>query len=167
MDYSSNYQYSDSNRNQSGSGQLHVKGAMTKAPRGLRNNNPLNIRHSASKWQGMTERQTDRLFVQFKSLAYGFRAAFKLILTYMTKYKLTNITQIIMRWAPPNENNTSAYVATVSRMSGIHPTEPLDFNNRDQMIPLVRAMAYMENGCIIDGDSIRQGYAMVNSPPKT
>lgn len=160
MDYSSNYQYSDCNRNQSGSGQLHVKGAMTKAPRGLRNNNPLNIRHSASKWQGMTERQTDRLFVQFKSLAYGFRAAFKLILTYMTKYKLTNITQIIMRWAPPSENNTDAYVRKVCQMSHIGSLEPLDFNNEKQMHDLVQAMAYVENGVIIEGDSIRQGYRM-------
>ena len=110
----------------------------------------------------MSTRQTDSRFVQFLSLAYGFRAAFKLIYTYMHKYGLSNITQIIMRWAPPNENNTSAYVAKVSEMSGIHPTEPLDFYNKDQMIPLVRAMAYVENGRIIEGDSIREGYRLAS-----
>lgn len=131
-------------------------------PRGLRNNNPLNIVKSSARWQGMTTRQTDSRFVQFLSLAYGFRAAFKLIYTYMHKYGLSNITQIIMRWAPPSENNTSAYVAKVSEMSGIHPTEPLDFYNKDQMIPLVRAMAYVENGRIIEGDSIREGYRLAS-----
>mgnify|MGYP003533551919 FL=1 len=46
-----------------------------KQSRGIRNNNPLNIRLSADKWQGMREEQTDKAFVQFKSMAYGYRAA--------------------------------------------------------------------------------------------
>ena len=45
--------------------------------RGLRNNNPLNIRHSKDKWQGTATTQTDRSFVQFESMAYGYRAAWK------------------------------------------------------------------------------------------
>ena len=134
-----------------------------KTPRGLRNNNPLNIRRSADRWQGLSAQQTDKAFFQFRTLAYGFRAAFKTIRTYMVKHGCTNITRIIMRWAPPNENNTSAYVAKVSQMSGIHPTEPLDFNDSGQMIALVRAMAYVENGVIIEGDSIREGYQMAVS----
>ena len=43
--------------------------------RGLRNNNPLNIRHSADKWEGTRIVQTDKSFVQFTSMAYGYRAA--------------------------------------------------------------------------------------------
>ena len=39
--------------------------------RGIRNNNPLNIRHSADQWQGARDKQTDKSFVQFKSMAYG------------------------------------------------------------------------------------------------
>jgi hypothetical protein len=46
-----------------------------KTPRGIRNNNPLNIRHSADQWQGACEEQKDKSFVQFKSMAYGYRAA--------------------------------------------------------------------------------------------
>ncbi len=46
-------------------------------PRGIRNNNPLNIEHSQSKWQGMAVEQTDKRFVQFKSMTWGIRAAFK------------------------------------------------------------------------------------------
>ena len=45
--------------------------------RGLRNNNPLNIRHSKDKWQGTATTQTDTAFVQLKSMAYGYRAAWK------------------------------------------------------------------------------------------
>ena len=45
-------------------------------PRGIRNNNPLNIRRSKDQWKGMAEAQTDGAFVQFKTLEYGlFRHA--------------------------------------------------------------------------------------------
>ena len=131
-----------------------------KTPRGLRNNNPLNIRRSKDQWQGLSAQQTDKAFFQFRSLAYGFRAGFKTIKTYMSKYGCRNITQIIMRWAPPSENNTDAYVRKVCQMSHIGSLEPLDFNNEKQMHDLVQAMAYVENGVIIEGDSIRQGYRM-------
>ena len=45
--------------------------------RAIRNNNPLNIRHSADRWDGMRMEQTDKSFVQFQSMAYGYRAAWK------------------------------------------------------------------------------------------
>ena len=52
-------------------------------PRSLRNCNPLNIRKSSIRWTGAlpTEKQTDELYVQFKSLDYGYRAAWKMIQT--------------------------------------------------------------------------------------
>ena len=52
---------------------------MKTIPRGLRNNNPLNIRHSASRWQGARVEQTDKAFVQFTSLAMGYRAAWRIL----------------------------------------------------------------------------------------
>ena len=50
--------------------------------RGIRNNNPLNIRHSADRWQGACEKQKDKSFVQFKTMAYGYRAAGKVRESY-------------------------------------------------------------------------------------
>ena len=132
-------------------------------PRGLRNNNPLNIIRSATKWQGMSETQTDKQFVQFKTLAYGYRAAFLLIRTYMRKYGLLSIEQIIRRWAPPSENNTAAYIRTVSEMLGIKRDAMLHWQNEAEMIALVQAMAYVENGRIVMGDSIREGYKLASS----
>ena len=68
-------------------------------PRGIRNHNPLNIRRSKDQWKGMAEVQTDRAFVQFKSLEYGWRAAFYLLTrTYYHKYRLYTIRGIISRW---------------------------------------------------------------------
>ena len=54
--------------------------------RGIRNNNPLNIRHSADQWQGARVEQTDKAFVQFKSMAYGYRAAWKVLESYWNHF---------------------------------------------------------------------------------
>ena len=95
-------------------------------PRGIRNNNPLNIRRTKDQWQGLKKEQTDSAFCQFENLAYGWRAAFKLLTrTYYHTYRLYTIRAIVGRWAPPNENNTKAYVENVSRLTGIDPDEPL------------------------------------------
>ena len=43
--------------------------------RGLRNNNPLNIRLSATTvWQGEIRPSQDRSFCQFRTMAYGYPA---------------------------------------------------------------------------------------------
>ena len=118
-------------------------------PRGIRNNNPLNIRRSKDQWKGLADAQTDRAFCQFKSLDYGWRAAFYLLTrTYYHKYRLYTIRTIIRRWAPPGENNTEAYIANVSRLTGIDPDEPigipLEKPSRWMMVGI--AMAIQENG---------------------
>ena len=118
-------------------------------PRGIRNNNPLNIRRSKDQWKGLADAQTDRAFCQFKSLEYGWRAAFYLLTrTYYHKYRLYTIRTIIRRWAPPGENNTEAYIANVSRLTGIDPDEPIGIPSerpsRRMMVGV--AMAIQENG---------------------
>ena len=118
-------------------------------PRGIRNNNPLNIRRSKDQWKGLADAQTDRAFCQFKSLEYGWRAAFYLLTrTYYHKYRLYTIRTIIRRWAPPGENNTEAYIANVSRLTGIDPDEPigipLEKPSRWMMVGI--AMGIQENG---------------------
>ena len=91
-------------------------------PRGIRNNNPLNIRRSKDQWQGLRALQTDPSFCQFETLEYGWRAAFKLLTrTYYHTYRLFTIRAIINKWAPPNENKTEAYIKNVSRLTGIGP----------------------------------------------
>lgn len=101
-------------------------------PRGLRNNNPLNIRRSPSKWLGevdiLSGRQ-DATFCQFSSLACGYRAAAKLLQTYQTKYKLCALSQIIGRWAPPNENNTRAYATRVAQQMTKELGEPISVDS--------------------------------------
>ena len=119
-------------------------------PRGIRNNNPLNIRRTTKdQWKGMAEAQTDRAFVQFKSLEYGWRAAFYLLTrTYYHKYRLFTIRKIINKWAPPQENLTATYVENVCRLTGIGPDEPIGIpsDQPTRWMKLGIAMAIQENG---------------------
>lgn len=118
-------------------------------PRGIRNNNPLNIRRSKDKWKGMRAVQSDAQFCQFESLEWGWRAAFWLLTrTYYHKYRLFTIRAIVQKWAPAIENNTKAYIANVSRLTGIDPDEPIGIpSERPARWMIVGvAMAIQENG---------------------
>ena len=102
---------------------------MKTIPRGLRNNNPLNIRHSASRWQGARVEQTDKAFVQFTSMAMGYRAAWRILETYYkhfeTEHRPFTPRNIILRWAPPNENDSEAYLRRVCRLTNLAGNEAL------------------------------------------
>lgn len=102
-------------------------------PRGLRNNNPGNIRRNSDVFQG-EKTSSDREFKQFKSMAYGYRAIFKILFNYYRNYKLDTIRKMITRWAPPEDNNhTEAYIKTVSGYAGIPADDPININNREQI----------------------------------
>lgn len=114
-------------------------------PRGLRNNNPGNIRRNSDVFQGEINPSRDKEFKQFKTMAHGYRAMFKILSNYYRVYKLDTIRKMITRWAPENENNTSAYVSLVSSYSGIGPDDLISFD-REQMIRIVAGMSKIENG---------------------
>lgn len=113
-------------------------------PRGLRNNNPLNIRKSASKWQG--EIEGDPVFETFDCMEDGIRAAAKILIRYFKVYNLATIEDIIARWAPKNENNTEAYIETVSKVSGFEKDEYLNLLDASILGSIIRAMAAVELG---------------------
>ena len=119
-------------------------------PRGIRNNNPLNIRRTAKdQWKGLRAQQTDASFCQFESLEYGWRAAFYLLThTYYHYYRLFTIRAIINKWAPPNENLTATYIENVCRLTEIGPDEPIGIPSDQpaRWMMLGVAMAIQENG---------------------
>lgn len=129
--------------------------------RGIRNNNPLNIRHSTNKWQGMAPSQSDRAFVQFTARKYGYRAAFVLIRNYIGLHHANTIGKIVARWAPSSDgNNTQAYIHFVSKTSGIKPDTPLRFADQKSMVAIVRSMAQMESAIIEDEALLNEAYCM-------
>ena len=133
---------------------------MTRLPRGLKNNNPLNIRRGTSSWQGLKERQTDPDFCQFKTIEYGFRAAFRLLHTYHYTLGLHTLRDIINRWAPPSENNTSAYVSTVAKRAGLSDVSEIDTLKGDTMRAVVSAMSYVENGVEANEADVAAGWEL-------
>lgn len=128
--------------------------------RGLRNNNPGNIRIDGTRWQGEVVPSQDKVFKQFESMAYGYRAMFVLLDTYQKKYGLRTIRQMIGRYAPPNENHTGIYVDKVAEWSGVGADVRITAGNRDVMVPIVAAMSRMENGAEASIPEVNAGWEL-------
>lgn len=128
-------------------------------PRGLRNNNPLNI-EKGQKFQGEVIPSQDARFAQFKTMAYGYRAAFVTLNTYATKRGCRTLADFIQRWAPANENNTRAYIDRVARMSGVQATQAVNTRDGNVMRRIVAAMAFVENGMKADETAVAEGWRL-------
>ncbi len=120
--------------------------------RGIRNNNPGNIERGA-KWRGLAARSDMTLaqafetrFCVFRSPKWGIRALARILQTYERKYSLDTVRDIIDRWAPPVENDTSSYVAQVAKALGVKQYEPLNLADRRTVAALVEAIIQHENG---------------------
>lgn len=134
---------------------------MTKSkPRGLRNNNPGNIRLNGIPYEGEIQPSKDRLFKQFKSMAYGYRAMFVVLHTYARKYGINTIEGMISRYAPASENHTQKYIDAVSEWSGVPGTSHITTTNADVMIPIVAAMSRVENGVPTVMAEVEEGWQM-------
>ena len=116
---------------------------MARVTRGVRNNNPLNIR-KGNRWKGLKTPNTDGTFDQFISVYWGYRAAFVILRNYILKYKCNTVAKIIARWAPTNENNTAAYIKTVCKKTGFEPDTIIRPQYED-LSKLVYAMAWVES----------------------
>ena len=114
-------------------------------PRGLHNKNPGNIRHSNTPWKGEVP-GSDPDFITFGTMADGIRAMSKLVQNYEKLHDLNTIAGIIGRWAPPNENDTTGYIAYVAENVGVAPTTVIDLTNAAVLARLVYAIICRENG---------------------
>jgi len=128
----------------------------TAKPRGIRNNNPLNIRVSNDQWQGAVG--DDGAFIKFNLASMGIRAAARILKNYRDKYGLNTVSGIINRWAPPVENDTESYVASVAGKVGVGAEQLLEESDYPS---LIMAMIYHENGQQpYPVDVIREGFEM-------
>lgn len=136
------------------------------ATRGIRNNNPGNIRASKDQWEGMTG--DDGAFVTFDSPESGVRALGKNLLSY-GRQGYDSIEKIINRWAPPNENDTKAYIDSVVAATGIPATQSLDLSNPDTLSALAQAISFHETGSRYNPEVYQRGVerALNGISPKT
>ena len=128
------------------------------------NHNPLNIRRDErTRWLGQRRKQHDHEYVQFQSDLFGFRAAFRILRSYIQVQGLCNLKEILHRWAPPEEgNNTRSYIETVSERSHVMPQAPLSFKDEATMVAIVCAMAWVENHLEnLDVEMVKQAYLLV------
>lgn len=134
-------------------------------PRGIRNNNPLNIR-KGNNWKGERPHQTDKAFEEFETMEYGIRAGFKILKNYITGYggkthPIDTIARIIRKWAPPAENATQRYIDFVAADSGIPYTKPLRFSDRSALVAIVDAMIFVECGQRVPRSIIESAYDLL------
>lgn len=130
-------------------------------PRGLRNNNPGNIRRSEDNWRGIEEVQTDAAFFQFTELKWGIRALMRLLRTYRKKYRCNTITRIIQRYAPPCENDTKSYIMTVCDVMGVSPSYVPDLEDMEDMCKLAQAICFVENGVMIEDEEFIKAWEIL------
>lgn len=124
--------------------------------RGLRNNNPLNIRWSNDVFMGEMK-GVDKCFKSFLSLPYGYRAGFVILASYLARGQ-NSIEKIIARWAPPTENNTENYIVMVEKWSGVPRNRVLSATDGADYISIVSAMSFVENGRNADILAINEGF---------
>lgn len=118
--------------------------------RGERNANPGNIVRCSPRvpWQGRkpSAALTDPRFEEFIHPKWGIRALAMLLISYQDKHGIHSIRGVIDRWAPPVENNTSAYVAHVAELCGIPADQVILLTDYTIMRSLVVAIICHENG---------------------
>lgn len=133
-------------------------------PRGLRNNNVGNIRPNPNyTWYGQTG--VSGGYCVFASVEDGIRAMGKDLRTKIVKDRLNEIATYIPRYAPESDNNdTAAYISTVSELSGIPATQPLTADPLT-LFKLIKAHIHVEVGakeCVLITDSmINAGIALM------
>jgi hypothetical protein len=128
-------------------------------PRGLRNNNPGNIRLSRDHFQGEVRPSSDTAFKQFETMGYGYRAVFAVLATYREK-GFDTIRKIISRWAPPSENNTNSYIQSVEKLSGVPRDKVLTANDGKDYLKIVAAISEVENGVKADILEVEEGFSL-------
>jgi hypothetical protein len=122
------------------------------APAPVRNNNPGAMMPGGK-------------LAQYPDMQTGLKALDDNLASY-GKQGVNTLSGVISKWAPPNENDTQAYIKDVSQRLGISPNQKIDLSN-----PLVRqslstAISLHENGPSgVFGGGNASGGAPAAAPP--
>lgn len=102
------------------------------APLGIRSNNPGNLRPGGGE-------------AVYPTQAAGLAAEQNLLRKYGSR-GINTLAGIISKWAPPNENDTAAYIADAARKTGLNPNQQLDLNDPAVVAKIANAINSHENG---------------------
>lgn len=127
--------------------------------RGLRNNNPCNLKSSKNtKWDGQIG--SDGKFIIFESPEYGIRACAKNLKNYQHKNGLDTLRSMVYRMGPPHENNTKKYVRNLSNIVGVSPDEKI--NVLKHLPEIIKGIIFLENGKMPYPEKMFIGYTIFN-----
>lgn len=128
-----------------------------KTTRGFLNNNPGNLdRSTAYVWNGeirdpafaqndiQRKELTEGRFCVFTDAKHGIRAMAKNLTAYRNNYGCESTRDYINRWAPPNENDTTAYINAVAQKLGVRSTDFVDIGKLEVMCALIEAIIRVE-----------------------
>ena len=127
--------------------------------RGIRNNNPGNIR-IGEPWRGLSAEQTDHAFAQFEHATYGIRALCKILITYQDRHGLKTVSKMINRYAPPSENDTGEYSRHIAAELGVTEREAVDVHDPVIMRGMLAGIILHENGSQPYGYEIDDGMTL-------
>lgn len=125
-------------------------------PRGMRNNNPGNIRLTPETWQGKIPYSDNKdwkgnpnnvvkEFEQFYELRYGLRALMRNIITQI-KNGYNTIEKLITRYAPPSDGNlTGNYINSVVAALGVNAEKKIALTE-ENILALSKIIVFKENG---------------------
>lgn len=126
--------------------------AATGVPAPLRNNNPGALMPGGS-------------LAQYPDLQTGLQAMDSNLANY-GKQGVNTVSGVISKWAPPNENDTQAYIKDVSQRLGVNPNQKIDLTNPAQRQALSTAIMLHENGSSgVFGNAQPQGGQIYASAP--
>lgn len=131
---------------------------MDRIARGLRNNNPGNIRKTKDKWQGLRPVQEDAEFFQFTEMKWGYRALIRTLQNYRHRHGCQTIADFIRRWAPNNENNTAGYISSVCKEMQVPDSFVPDVDDEGTMCAFAAAISQVENGVPAVMEDVEAGW---------
>jgi hypothetical protein len=111
----------------------------------------------------LTPAQKHERFAVFESPEWGFRALVILLRNYKMLYGADTVQKIVDRYAPPNENNTSAYAHFVAEKVGVLPNVQINLTIPKIMFSLAKAITQYESGSWAPywhDDDLRAGMAL-------
>lgn len=119
-------------------------------PRGIRNNNPGNVKDFGVDWIGLAPRETwdgEETFCVFDMPWWGIRALARILKNYYYRRNLRTLAQIIGRYAPKGDrNDEQAYAGFVARSIGVKPDDELPAMGFTQLREIIPAIIKFENG---------------------
>lgn len=104
---------------------MDFRGNKQATARGLRINNPFNLKKTAIGWKGKVTPSLDSTFETFDTIENGIRAGIIDIVGDIAKDKKDTLVKLFHAYAPPFENDTTSYIAYVSKVTGIDQNAPL------------------------------------------